>query len=214
MLQLSSTVYSGGLGSLSGVHRATLWIVSVDLRLSFRLSQIGCFILQQPQMLPLCPILLPLCGYLTTASACQSPECRSSPAHSLFFPSFILWVLHGPVYSFPMINDSCQLSAGALWDLLDLSVYFWCICGKRCTVCPCILLTSCPSSTSNSWLWLLDPEWYAVHYSVWPHDYTSNRILNAMESFIQHHSSDGLLCLSLNRSALLPAPIFSGSLKG
>lgn len=89
MLQLPPTVYSSGLGSLSGVHRATSWIVSVDLRLSFRLSQISSFILQWPQMLPLCPILLPLCGYLTAAPACPSPECRTSPAHSLFFPSFL-----------------------------------------------------------------------------------------------------------------------------
>ena len=145
MLQLSSTVYSGELGSLSGVHRATLWIVSVDLRLSFRLSQISCFILQQPQMLPLYPILLPLCGYLTTASACRSPECRSSPAHSLLFPSFILWVLHGPVYSFPVINDSCQLSAGAPWDLLHPNMYSWCIHGERCTPPPpfCLFPYSC-----------------------------------------------------------------------
>ena len=89
MLQLSSTVYSGGLGSFSAVHRATARIVSVDLRLSFRLSKINCSILQQPQMLSLCPILLPLCGYLTTASACLSRECRFSPAHSLIFPSFL-----------------------------------------------------------------------------------------------------------------------------
>ena len=89
MPQLPPTVYSGGLGSLSGVHRATSWIVSVDLTLSFRLSQISSFILQRCQMLPLFPTLLPLYGYLTAAPACPSPECRASPAHSLFFPSFL-----------------------------------------------------------------------------------------------------------------------------
>lgn len=59
-----------------------------------------------------------------------------------------------------------------------------------------------------------DPEGRAVHNSVWPHDSISSRTLNALEGFIQHQSTHGLLCLSLHQSALLPAPVSSGSLKG
>ena len=43
-------------------------------------------------------------------------------------------VLHGSIYSFPLVRYSCQLSAGVLHVLLCLNVYPWCIC--RCTPCP------------------------------------------------------------------------------
>ena len=41
------------------------------------------------------------------------------------------WVLHGSIYSFPLVRYSCLLSAGVLHALLYLKVYSWCICGER-----------------------------------------------------------------------------------
>ena len=45
-------------------------------------------------------------------------------------------VLHGSIYSFPLIRSSCLLSAGVRRALLCLKVYFWCIHGERCTPHP------------------------------------------------------------------------------
>ena len=36
-------------------------------------------------------------------------------------------VLHGSIYYFPLVRNSCLLSAGILDALLCLKVYFWCI---------------------------------------------------------------------------------------
>ena len=60
-----------------------------------------------------------------------------------FFPlvSSSYWVLHGSLYSFPLVRYTCLFSAGVLHTLLCL-MYSWCICGKRCTPCP---LTPLPS---------------------------------------------------------------------
>ena len=66
---------------------------------------------------------------------------------SFFFFFFHLssyWVLHGTTYSFLVVRDSCQLSAGAMWDLLYLKMYFWCICCERCTPHPSIPPPSFP----------------------------------------------------------------------
>ena len=42
-------------------------------------------------------------------------------------------VLHGSIYSFPLVRYSCPLSAGVLYALLCLKVYSWCIHAERCT---------------------------------------------------------------------------------
>ena len=42
-------------------------------------------------------------------------------------------VLHGSVYSFPLVRYSCLLSAGVLLALLCLTMYSWCISGEGCT---------------------------------------------------------------------------------
>ena len=47
------------------------------------------------------------------------------------------------IYSFPMINYSCSLSAGVLHALLCLKMYSWCIRVERCTPCPPTPLPSC-----------------------------------------------------------------------
>ena len=43
-------------------------------------------------------------------------------------------VLHGSIYSLPLVKYSCLLSAGVLHALLCLKVYSWCIHGERCTL--------------------------------------------------------------------------------
>ena len=57
-LHLPATMHSRGLASLCGVQRAVVRIICVVLT-TFRLSQISCFTLRQPQMLPFCPKQLP-----------------------------------------------------------------------------------------------------------------------------------------------------------
>ena len=56
----------------------------------------------------------------------------------LFFPLVpsSYQVLHGSIYSFPLVRSSCPLSAGVLHALLCLKGYSSCIHGERCTPCP------------------------------------------------------------------------------
>ena len=63
----------------------------------------------------------------------------------LFFPLVpsSYWVLHGSVYSFPLVRYSCLLSAGVLHAPLCLKLYSWCICGETCTPRPPTHLPSC-----------------------------------------------------------------------
>ena len=82
--QLPATVLSRGLMSLSVVHMAMAMIVCVIL-IPFRVSQVNCFTLQQPQML-LCPKQLPQCGDLTPASVPSPSRYKSSPAHCPLSP--------------------------------------------------------------------------------------------------------------------------------
>ena len=93
----------------------------------FRLSQMSCCILQQSQMLLLCPKLLPRYGDLTPASASPQLRCsRFNPAHppsSFSLPHLSYQVLHGSIYSFLVVRVSSLLSAGVLQDLLHLKVY-------------------------------------------------------------------------------------------
>ena len=46
------------------------------------------------------------------------------------------WVLHGSIYSFPLVRCFCPFSAGVLHVFLCLKVYSWCIHGERCIPCP------------------------------------------------------------------------------
>ena len=88
---------------------------------------------------------LPWCGDRNPASVPPPAKGRSSPTNTLVFPpspSFYQ-VLRGSIYSFPLVRYSCPLSAGVLHALLCLKVYFWCICGKRCTPRPPTPLPSC-----------------------------------------------------------------------
>ena len=52
-------------------------------------------------------------------------------------------VLHGSMYSFPLVRYSCLLSAGVLHALLCLKVCSLCICGERCIPRPPTPLPSC-----------------------------------------------------------------------
>ena len=85
----------------------------------------------------------------------------------LFFPlvSSSYWVVHGSIYSFPLVRSSCPLSAGVLHALLCLKVYSWCIRGERCTPCPPTPLPSCFlysfSSCFITEYWVLLPVLYS-----------------------------------------------------
>ena len=83
-----------------------VWVVT-----PFRLSQMSCCTLQGLKCFPLCPKQLPRSGDLTPTSVPPLPGCRSNPAHSSssFLPSCIL-LLHGSIYSFPVVRDFFQLS--------------------------------------------------------------------------------------------------------
>ena len=78
---------------------------------------------------------LPQCGDWTPASVLPTAKDRSNTTKLLFFPlaPSSYWVLHGSIYSFPLVRYSCLLSAGVLHALLYLKVYSWCIHGERWT---------------------------------------------------------------------------------
>ena len=99
-------------------------VAKIKCVIPFRLSQISCFTLQQPQMLHLYPKQMPQYGNLTPASP---PPTGADPVllTLLFFVLIPLscQVLCGSVYSFLVVKSSCPLSDGVLQDLLCLEVY-------------------------------------------------------------------------------------------
>ena len=116
---------SWGTCSLSGVYMAAARVVYVII-IPFRLPQISCFTLQQPQpkLLHLYPKQLSQCVDLTPASVPPPSRGKSSPT-LLFFTLLPLYyrVLHGFTYSFLVVRYSCPFLAGVLQDLLCLEVY-------------------------------------------------------------------------------------------
>ena len=89
------------------------------------------------------------CGDRTPASVPPPTKGRASPTNAPVFPPSSYRVLHGSIYSFPLVRYSCLLSAGVLHALLCLKVYSWCIHGERCTPCPPTPLPSCSSLLFN-----------------------------------------------------------------
>ena len=74
----------------------------------------------------------------------QFPHCRGQVQSC--FPPLVpssYRVLHGSIYSFPLVRYSCLLSAGVMHALLCLKVCSSCIHGERGTPCPPTLLPSC-----------------------------------------------------------------------
>ena len=67
----------------------------------------------------------------------------------LFFPLVpsSYQVLHGSIYSFPLVRYFCQLSAGVLHALLCLKVYYCCICAEKFSPCPPTPSPSCSLSS-------------------------------------------------------------------
>ena len=94
---------------------------------------------------------LPRCGNRIPASVPSPAEGRSSPANTPVSPPAPLSyrVLHGSIYSFPLVRYSCLLSAGVLHAFLCLRVYFWCIHGERYTPHPPTPLLSCSLHVIN-----------------------------------------------------------------
>ena len=89
----------------------------------FRLPQISCFTLSFVS--PLTQTIA-LCGDRTPASVPPPAEGRSSPNNTPVFPLVPLSyrVLHGSIYSCPLIRYFCPLSAGVLqhFCIPDVSV--------------------------------------------------------------------------------------------
>ena len=128
----------------------------------FRLSHISCFTLN----LQCFSSDSDSCSAVGTGLLLQFPHpLRAGPVllTLLFFPLVpsSYRVLHGSIYSFPLVRYSCPLSAGVLHAPLCLKVYSWCICGERCTPCP---PTPPPSfSLLNFYSYICFPPLYQVH---------------------------------------------------
>ena len=96
-------MHTSGLPTLSEIDMAKAQILCVFLTL-FRLSQITCFTLWQPQMLPSHLTLSLMHGSLPCFSS-PSAGCKSFPASSPPPSSFFLsssWVVPGSIDSFPL----------------------------------------------------------------------------------------------------------------
>ena len=107
---------------------------------------------------------VPHCGDWTPASVPPPTKGRSSPTNTPIFlpvPSSYR-VLCGSIHIyFPLVRSSCPLSAGVLYALLCLKVYFWCICEEICTPHPPFLL---PSSSPRFSLFIATILAWRVHY--------------------------------------------------
>lgn len=102
----------------------------------FRLSQTSCITPWQPQMLPFSPIqLVQMWGSLLCFSfqvvPARPPGTGLIPLTLLFLLPSSYQVVHGSIYFFPVVRETCQYSAGALWQLLPLKMYSWCTLGER-----------------------------------------------------------------------------------
>ena len=140
-LQLPAAAPSSGPAPLPGVCTA---VARTVIFIPFRLSQVSCFTLSLTCFSSdsdNCPAvgIGPLLQFL-------HPR-RAGPAllTLLFFPLVPLSyrVLHGSIYSFPLVRYSCRLSAGFLHAPLSLKVYSRYICGERHTPRPPTPLSSC-----------------------------------------------------------------------
>ena len=109
----------------------------------FRLPQISCFTLS----LKCFSSDLDNCPNVGIRPLLQFPHpLRAGPVLLTLFVPLVLssyLVLHGSIYSFPLVRYSCLLSAGVLHSLLCLKVYFLCIHEERCTPRPPTPLPSC-----------------------------------------------------------------------
>ena len=137
MFQLPAITHSRVLMSLSGVFGLWdglfVWVVT-----PFRLSQMSCCTLQGLKCFPSAPNNCPDLGialpFQFPYSLVAGPVLLTLPLSSFLPLSY--WILHGSIYSFPVVRDFFQLSPGVLWDFLHLKIYSWCICGERCTPTP------------------------------------------------------------------------------
>ena len=123
-------------------------------------------------------IQLPGCGDQTPASVPQCARVGPVLLTLLFSPLVPLsyQVLHGSIYSFPLVKYSCSLSAGVLHALLCLKVYSWYIYGERYTPCLPTPPACCSPKCSHSFHKFehlhfrlkLNHEW---HSSIFPSKY-------------------------------------------
>ena len=92
-------------------------------------------------------VLMWMCGWIGPLFQFPYPLRAGPILPTLLLPSLVPsshQVLHGSIYSFPLIIYSCPLSAGILHALPCMKVYSWCIHGKKCIPHPLNPLPSCP----------------------------------------------------------------------
>ena len=102
---------------------------------------------------------LPQCGNQTPAPV---PPPAKGRWEKLLFPLLVpssYWVLHGSIYSFPLVRYSCLLSAGVLHAVLCLKVYSWYILGENCTPHPPTPSPSCSLDPQH----IVLPNWRQLH---------------------------------------------------
>ena len=142
-LQLPATVPFRGQMSLYGVCTAaarTLWF---SLHLAFHRSAVSFSALNVYSMIQtIDPIGIgPQFQFLHPFRA--DPVLLTLLIFSPVLSSY--WVLHGSIYSFPLVRYSCLLSGNVLITLLCLKVYAWCT-HEGCTPHPLIAPPSVLSS--------------------------------------------------------------------
>ena len=124
--------------SLCGFHGTCVSVFSMCgcgkdclIRIPFRLPQISCFTLSLKcfsSESDSCPDV----GIWPLLQFCHPPRAGPVLLTLRFFPLVPspYWVLHGSIYSFPLVRYSCPFSAGILHVLLCLKVYSWCMRGE------------------------------------------------------------------------------------
>ena len=120
-LQLSTAVPSREHVSLSGVCMAAARTVWFLFHLTCHRSAVS---LSALNVFPLTQTVAPMWGLDPCFSSPTHPG-RSSPNNTFAFPLVpsSYQVLHGSIYSFPLVMYSCPLSADVLPALLCLKVY-------------------------------------------------------------------------------------------
>ena len=133
-LQLPAAAPSRGPVSLSGIRMAVARTIWFSFHLGCHRSAVS---LSALNVFPLIQTVAPMWRFDPCLSSPTRLN-RSSPTNTPVFPPVpsSYRVLHGSIYSFPLLRYSCLLSAGVLHSLLCLKVYSWYIPGERCTPCP------------------------------------------------------------------------------
>jgi len=138
--QLPAAAPSRGPVSLSAVCMDAARTVWFSFHLGCHRSAVS---LSALNISPLTQTTAPHVGIGPLLQFLHPPRGRSSPTNTPVFLPSSYQVLHGSIYSSPLVRYSCPLSAGVMHAFLCLKVYSWCIRGERCTSRPPTPLPSC-----------------------------------------------------------------------